>query len=326
MRGVLAHLGTYVILIGMLAGINLLTSTEVLWFVYPALIWGAGVALHLLFRIPVAWLKPKWRKFLRHLGVYIIIISILAGINIVTSIAVLWFLYPALVWGAGLALHFLFGIVLAKKGPETNAKRLATARRGHAGPPSLGRPANQTPWSLANKTTQLHLNKALLYKTRIDDLIKTMPGENGRAHLQHLAAQIDEWLEAVQDLAWRIDSFQRDPLIRQDLASLPKLIRELEVRLAGETNEANRIALERTLLNRQKQLASLEQLGNVVKRAEIQIECTLSALGTIYSQLLTGQSASHIADYSHLSAEVDEHVYRLQDHLEALEEIKLSRI
>ena len=48
----------------------------------------------------------------------------------------------------------------------------------------------------------------------------------------------------------------------------------------------------------------------------------LSALGTIYSQLLTSQSTDHVADYSRLSAEADEEVRTLQDHLEALEEVK----
>jgi hypothetical protein len=64
----------------------------------------------------------------------------------------------------------------------------------------------------------------------------------------------------------------------------------------------------------------------MMKRAEIQIESTLSSLGTIYSQLLTGQSTDHVADYSRLSSEVDEEVRLLQDRLEALEEVKLSRM
>lgn len=68
----------------------------------------------------------------------------------------------------------------------------------------------------------------------------------------------------------------------------------------------------------------LEHLQNMMKRAEIKIESTLSALGTIYSQILAGQSTDHVADYGRLSAEVDEEVRTLQDHLEALEEVKLG--
>ncbi len=115
-------------------------------------------------------------------------------------------------------------------------------------------------------------------------------------------------------------------MIRKDLETVPRSIRDLEARLARETNVANRTELKRILLNRKKQLAALEQLRQIAKRAEIQIESTLSSLGTIYSQVLASQSASHIADYSHLSAEVDEEVHLLQDRLEALKEVKLSSL
>ena len=48
-------------------------------------------------------------------------------------------------------------------------------------------------------------------------------------------------------------------------------------------------------------------------------------LGTIYSQILAGQLAAHVADYRGLLTKIDEEVLTLQDHLEALEEVKLSR-
>jgi len=77
-----------------------------------------------------------------------------------------------------------------------------------------------------------------------------------------------------------------------------------------------------------KILSSIDQGGglilNMMKRAELKIESTLSSLGTIYPQLLTSQSTNYVADYSRLSEEVDEEVRTLQDHLEALEEVKLG--
>jgi hypothetical protein len=141
--------------------------------------------------------------------------------------------------------------------------------------------------------------------------------------LQQLGLQIEHWTGAIQDLVQRINSLQQDELIRRDLKAVPAAIADLEARLHHESDDAIRAQLERTLANRRKQLVSLEQLQNTVKRAEIQIESTLSLLGTIYSQILTGQSTSHVADYSRLSAEVDEEVRLLQDQLEALREVKL---
>jgi biotin-(acetyl-CoA carboxylase) ligase len=117
---------------------------------------------------------------------------------------------------------------------------------------------------------------------------------------------------------------RQDEVIRRDIKEVPQAIADLQTRLVNETDEVVRSQLQRTLDNRQKQLDSLEQLQTMMKRAEIQIESTLSQLGTIYSQLLTGQSTSHVADYSRLSADVDEEVRQLQDHLEALREVKLG--
>ena len=54
------------------------------------------------------------------------------------------------------------------------------------------------------------------------------------------------------------------------------------------------------------------------------MEGTRSMLGTIYSQILAGQSKEHVADCRHLLNEIDEEVHTLQDHLEALAEVKLS--
>jgi hypothetical protein len=106
------------------------------------------------------------------------------------------------------------------------------------------------------------------------------------------------------------------------VAAVPRAIETLEAQLAHEVNPAIRVQLERTLVNRKNQLASLGLLQNNIKRAEIQLESTLSLLGTIYSQILIGQSTNHVADYGRLSVDVDEEVRRLQDQLEALWEVK----
>ena len=82
--------------------------------------------------------------------------------------------------------------------------------------------------------------------------------------------------------------------------------------------------MERSLSHRRSQLAALEKLQRTIHGAEIKIESTLSMLGTIYSQILAGQSKEHVADYRRLWNEIDEEFHTLQDHLEALAEVKLS--
>lgn len=188
-----------------------------------------------------------------------------------------------------------------------------------------GSPKKAEP-ALQSKTIQARIEKAQSYKTQIDHLIKHKSGGKPHPRLKALIGQVDAWVKAINNLAHRVDQFQQDPLIQRDLESVPQSIAALQKRLADETNPSTRAKLEQTLHNLQKQQSALDQLHLTARQAEIQIESTLSSLGTIYSHILTGQSTNHIADYSQISADVDEEVHRLQDYLEALQEVKLGSV
>lgn len=320
-RNFFAHLGPYVIIITMLALINLLTS-DYPWFLWPALGWGVGIAFHLLSIILSSLtMAKKWRDFASHFGSYFVVITMLALINLLTS-DYPWFLWPALGWGAAVALHLWATLLGSKQAEEELNEEII-----EEGETEQSQPAVQSVRSsqFANQTIQTHLEKAIAYKTEIDRLIRTSKNVNSQARLQDLAAQVAEWLESIDALARRVDAFQQDKLIHQDLANVPQSIEDLEKRLARETDKATQTELERALTKRKHQLSALNHLQNMMRRAELQIESTLSSLGTIYSQILTSQSTDHVADYSRLSSEVDEEVHLLQDHLEALEEVKMSR-
>jgi hypothetical protein len=237
-------------------------------------------------------LDPRWRKFWQNLGWYILLVVIAIGLVYFSRSAYFRWLPWLVVIGGGIWLIW---------------------QQLKAGP------AQSNDQSLDN-----YLQQTLAYKAQIDQAIKSVSQSGPRPHLQQLVAQIETWTQTIQDLIEQIDKLRQDELIRRDVKAVPAAIADLETRLAHESDPAIQAQLERTLLNRRKQLASLEQLQNTVKRAEIQIESTLSLLGTIYSQILTGQSTSHVADTSRLSADVDEEVRLLQDQLEALREVKLG--
>ena len=71
-----AHLGSYLLVNGFLACVNLLTSPQVLWAIWPMLGWGLGLAAHAVsvFGLPGlggrAWQERKVREFIlqRHRG------------------------------------------------------------------------------------------------------------------------------------------------------------------------------------------------------------------------------------------------------------------
>jgi hypothetical protein len=234
---------------------------------------------------------PRWRKLWRNLGWYVLLVA--ASVALVRFERIPIWLPWLVALGGGIWLVW----------QQFNSDKTETESAGRA---------------------NAYLDQARAYKKQIDQTIRTAVQQHNSTHLQQLGLQIEHWTNAIQDLVHRIDSLRQDELIRRDIKAVPAAIADLEARLSGESDTTIRAQLERTLANRRKQLASLEQLQNTIKRAEIQIESTLSLLGTIYSQILTGQSTSHVADYSRLSVEVDEEVRLLQDQLEALREVKLG--
>lgn len=330
------HLSSYVIVIGGLALLNLLTS-DFPWVVFPAIGWGIGLVFHfteMLLKESKSWgrLSKKWRDFLNHLRSYIIVIGTLGLINLFTT-DYPWFLWPAFGWGIGLASHFASTVFKEDKASEQAEEAIseeAFQGRGQVPAevddvPEMAQEPRPKREQVTNPALQAHLERARAYRSQIQQIIRASRDEVARVRLQQLDAQVADWVKAIEGLARRIESFEQNTLIHQDLATVPRAIEGLETRLAEETDPTIHSQLERTLANRKNQLAALEKLRRTINQAEIQIESTMSSLGTIYSQLLTGQSTDHMADYSRLSAEVDEEVRSLQDQLEALEEVKLGR-
>lgn len=236
-----------------------------------------------------------WQKFLRNVGWYVATLVVLMVLSSYFRITVLflllWIVGP--IWGGVLAYQLsqlFFG----------------------------------TKEVISEERLQGYLEQAESYKQKIRETIHSSTSEAKRVPLERLSQQVETWTDAIKSLVARLDSLRQNDLILKDMRDVPQAIEDLEQRLAAEADPEIQAQISKTLANRQKQLASLEALQNMMKRAEIQIESTLSMLGTIYSQLLTGQSTSDVALYNRLSEDVDEEVRQLEDQLEALREVKLG--
>jgi len=335
-RGFLAHLGPYVIIIGGLGLLNAITDPGGYpWFLWPAIGWGIGLAFH-LWNVIAAKLRltDKWKDFLNHLASYGIIIGALMLMNGLTGDS--WFIWPAAIWGVAVGIHFWNTLLTsdakyaAKRASKEEwkqwKKELKNQKRREVKSRVTAKMNAAAPRELVNNSLQEHLAKARAYKTQIDAVVQANSNKSLQMYLRDLATQVQSWVQSIEELAQRVDAFERNSLIHHDLESVPVSIKKLEDQLAQETDPATRTDLERTLQNRKNQLAALQKLQNTMKRAEIKIERTLSALGTIYPQLLTGQSTNQVADYSRITSEVSEEIRTLRDHLDALEEVKFGQV
>lgn len=182
------------------------------------------------------------------------------------------------------------------------------------------------PDRLHDQATQAKINKALEYRQRIAEAFARARKNVLPQDLLGLESQIDDWIANMYSLAARLDAYQHDAMIRQDLQTVPQAIQALQAKLRGEDDEAVREQMQRTLDAKQGQLASLRQLQSMMEKAELQMDSTMTALGTVYSQLLlVGAKDIDSGRAQRLSEDIGEQVGQLHDLVGALDEVYAHR-
>jgi len=134
--------------------------------------------------------------------------------------------------------------------------------------------------------------------------------------------KLTSWEERVGQLADRLTLYEGDELIQRDVREVPGHIARLERQLSLEAEPEMQKQIRRTLSAYEEQERQLELLARVMKRTRLNLDDTLAAMGTVYSQLqvlnamdLDGATAARIAD------DVDREVERLNDLLAAMSDV-----
>jgi hypothetical protein len=179
------------------------------------------------------------------------------------------------------------------------------------------------PERLQDKHLQEQIKEALDYRSRIGAAIRERNDTMIRDELSQTAAQIDEWLEHIYSLAQRIDKFQQEQkIVARDRKRAEIRIQQLEKELALETDTAVRQQIEVTLGGLRRQIATLDSLESTIQRAELQLENTLTHLGTIYSQTMLAEAKDIDSSRARrLRHEIAEEVTELNDMLVAMDEV-----
>lgn len=174
------------------------------------------------------------------------------------------------------------------------------------------------------RSTQLRerMERALEYQRRIAEAVAAAPEGLLRDHLQDTAAGIADWIARIFSLARRLDAYERDELVHADRRSVQAALQQLERRLQSEDDAAVRAQIQETIHNKQLQRENLERLQNTMERAHFQLETTLAALGTVYSQLLlAGARDLDSARARSIGESIREQVSSLNDLLSAMNEV-----
>ena len=175
--------------------------------------------------------------------------------------------------------------------------------------------------NIHNRISRERLRDAFEYRRNMLKLADVARGTM-RTRQRTLISGINDWIAHMYNLATRIDHFENNDLAARDLQRVPRQIAGVRRRINSESDEHTRADLEQQLKLLQRQLVSLEASASIIKRAEIQLESTLSALGTVYAQMsLLGAKDSDGARGQRLSVEIKDEIDKLQDTIDAMDEV-----
>ena len=219
---------------------------------------------------------------------------------------------PAWAWLVGGALSEAALVYISLNDPKTGEKVVANLLQ-----------AEFKPERLRSKELQNQIQKGLDYRQRITAAIQTQSDGILKNNLVTTAQVIDVWLENIYNLAVRLDRYeQQAEVLRRDRQNAYNRIMDLKSRQNEARDNAVRSQIQVTSDSMQRQIDTIDALENTMKRARLQLEHTLSALGTIYSQsMLVDAKDIDSGRARRLQHEIAEEVHQLSDILSAMDEV-----
>ena len=176
--------------------------------------------------------------------------------------------------------------------------------------------------NIRNRISRERLRDAFEYRRNMLKLADAARGAM-RTRKRTLISDINDWIAHMYNLANRIDYFEDNDLAARDLQQVPRKIAEVKRLIKNDKNEQTRRDRMQQLELLQKQLMSLEASARTIKRAEIHLESTLSALGTVYAQMsLLGTKDTGSTRGQRLSIEIKDEIDKLQDTIDAMDEVQ----
>ncbi len=175
---------------------------------------------------------------------------------------------------------------------------------------------------LHDRSLKEKLRKAEEYHVQIKAAIKGQKDGILKERMQRTTGEIYDWIGNMVRLARRLDSFRGDPIIKGDREGLRESIPALEKRMQREEDDRVRQQIETTLADQRRLQSNIAELENRMQRADLQLDSSLAALGTVYSQILLVGSKEVDGDRAErLSADIANEVTSLQDVVDSINEI-----
>lgn len=182
------------------------------------------------------------------------------------------------------------------------------------------------PDRLHDKKLQRQVQEALDYRSRITAAIHERRESVLKDNLTETASQIDAWLENIYSLAQRLDRYQSEKaILDRDKKRAQERIHQLENRIEVENDPVVKQQIDFTMDGMRRQISTIDSLEKTMDRAQLQLESTLSSLGTIYSQtMLIGAKDIDSGRAKRLRQDIRDEVEELDNVLLAMDEVYAS--
>lgn len=179
---------------------------------------------------------------------------------------------------------------------------------------------------IRDRRLQEKLKEADQYRQRIQSVIDQHRPGVLRDRLQSTTNQVYDWIANMVTLARRLDTYRSDSILRRDLEQVPREVERLKARLQMERDPLVREQMNDTLASNRQQAETLQELRARMDRADLQLDHSLAALGTVYSQLLLiGANEADSDRAERLREDITGEVLALKDIVDSLNEVYSSR-
>jgi hypothetical protein len=175
--------------------------------------------------------------------------------------------------------------------------------------------------ALRSEGLQAKLNKALQYRALIVEEIHRRDDFFDERLLATVRG-MEEWIAQIYRLSISLDTYLHDPIIARDFAAAPKDLRALEAQREHGLTESVRNELEKTIEMKQAQVSALQDMNARMSRAQLQLDNTLAAMGTVYMQAkVLGSKDVDNSRAQRMRQDMVEQVRALEDTTQAMDEI-----
>ena len=169
------------------------------------------------------------------------------------------------------------------------------------------------------------VRQALSYHAQILEVVERKKSSFDDS-LYRIVQDLERWVAQVYELALNLDVYGHDPVLAKDFQSVPKELKTLKEKLLFESSERVQTQLQSTFDAKTQQWQALQNLRESMESASLQLDNTLAAMSTLYTQTINLNAKELDANQTQdLQREMRQQVQALEDMTSAMDDVyKLS--